>query len=134
MRYLRSLGLQTTENLDKVTRFEQRSSTARENRGYEYHLFYSAVSSQGAAMAASSQEGSFEPRGGEDAGSQGDFESRSRGKGGKGSKNESGKDKGGKGGEDETGQDKGGKGDFESRGRGKGGKGSKNESGKDKGG
>ena len=103
---MRSLSLQTTENLDKVTRFEKRSSTARENCGFEYHHFCSA---------ASSQEGSFEPRGGEDAGSQGDFESRSRGKGGKGSKNESGKDKGGKGGKDNTGKDKGG---FEPRARG----------------
>ena len=39
-RYLRSLGVKNTKNLHTKTRFEKRSSTACDNRHWEWKNFY----------------------------------------------------------------------------------------------
>ena len=51
-RYLGSLGMRTTDNLNVVTRFDKRSGAARSNRSWEWRNFYSG-------------SGGFEPRAGE---------------------------------------------------------------------
>ena len=96
---MKKQGLETTENKDKVTKFEKKNpaATSRENRSWEWYRFQSKGT------------GGSEPSSGK----------------GKGGKEKGGKEKGGKGkgGKGKGGKGKGGeeKGRKEKGGRGKGG-------------
>ena len=46
-RYLKRQGVQVSENFRKTTRFAKRSSTARQNRSWEYSNFYGGKGGQG---------------------------------------------------------------------------------------
>ena len=63
-RYLRGLGLKTTENLEKVTRYDKRDSVSRKGRHWEYNLFYQ---SSGSGFEPSAGSG-FEPSASENEG------------------------------------------------------------------
>ena len=82
--------MQTTANVDTVTRFDRRTGTSRDNRVWEWHHFYRHTGERG-----------VEPGGGEDEGG--------KDQGGKGGKDKGGKEKGGKGGQQKGGKDQGGK-------------------------
>ena len=62
-RYLRGLGLKTTENLEKVTRYDKRESMSRKGRSWEYRYWYQS-SGNGFEPSASENEGGQDKGGG----------------------------------------------------------------------
>ena len=69
-RYLKSLGMRTTDKLDISTRYEKRGGISRDNRGYEWYNFYRTHNSGEEPSGSGSQpSGSgFKPSGREDDG------------------------------------------------------------------